>query len=161
MTTAMSSVADAVNESWADLALSRDDDVAVAISGALSPSVAGELARNLSQHMDAISLPHRQRAWIVASNAEDRALAQLLASLAETIGAARLQLHDPRDPDALYFQRRIPGQRRGGIYLNAAWQSASVRIGCGHPLELAVGLSAWFNKPADLRPDDLGASLLL
>ena len=85
----------------------------------------------------------------------------MASAISDHIGGARLVVHDSREPDGLIFQRRIPGQRRGGIYLNAAWQSASVRIACGEPRRVLFGLCGWFNRPARLRQEDLNADLVL
>ncbi len=135
------------------------DDVSVAISARLDPNIASSLASSIHDRLDQVGVPVSQRTWIVAASGDDSAVARTAAAVSDVSGTARLIVHDPHDPDDLIFQRRIPGQRRGGIYLNAAWQSASVRIGCGVALELVQGLSAWFNAPGQVQPEDLQANL--
>lgn len=143
------------------LSLSRRDDVAIAFAPTVSISEASTFAQQVARRLDEAGVPAVQRIWIVASTGDDESAARLIAAISAQASGARLLIHDPREPDDLTFQRRIPGQRRGGIYLNAAWQSASVRIGCGEPLDLVIGLSGWFNRRTSLRADDLNATLLL
>ncbi len=137
------------------------ENVAVAISDQLQPVAVSELASLIARRLRSVAVPASQQTWIVASSGDDASAARTVAALSDHAGQARLIVHDPRALDDLIFERRIPGQRRGGIYLNAAWQSASVRIACGEPLDLVDGLSAWFNPPARLREADLHADLLL
>lgn len=143
------------------LNLSRRDDVAIGFAPSLSIRHASVWSRQIARHLDDAGVPAAQRVWIVASTGDDESAARLTAAVSAQASGARLLIHDPREPDDLTFQRRIPGQRRGGIYLNAAWQSASVRVGCGDALDLVDGLSGWFNRRALLRADDLNATVLL
>lgn len=144
-----------------DLSIGRHDDVAVAVSDRLSRDAATRLLRRINDRLSEAAVPVSQRTWIVATAGDDEAAARIAAAVSDVSGGARVIVHDPREPDGLTFQRRIPGQRRGGVYLNHAWQSASVRIGCGDALELADGLSAWFNRRELVRSDDLSASVVL
>ena len=143
----------------ATLSADYRDDVSVAVSAQLDPDEALSLARLISDRLDQVGVPVSQRTWIVAARDEDSAVARTAAAVSDVSGAARLIVHNPQEPDDLIFQRRIPGQRRGGIYLNAAWQSASVRIGCGDAGDLVVGLAAWFNAPGQVQPKDLQSNL--
>ncbi len=150
-------VADAMRE----LDLSRRDDVAIAFASTLPLLAASRFARQIGMRLDEAGVPATQRAWIVASTGDDESAARLAAAISPHTSGARLVFHDPREPDGLTFQRRLPGRRRGGIYLNAAWQSASVRIGCGDAMDLVDSLSGWFNRRETLRAEDLHATLLL
>ena len=143
------------------LPLDHHDDVAIAISDRLNPETAAMLAQQITDRLTQAAIPVSQRTWIVATRTDDEAAARVAAAISDQIDEARLIIHDPHDPDNLTFQRRIPGQRRGGIYLNHTWQSASVRIACGAPRRLVFGLTAWFNPPNQLQESDLNASLLL
>ncbi len=145
-----------------DLSLARHDGVAIAFDPALEPATAGELASRIRARLDAVPVPPRQQDWLVAAAGGEEAAALVLAAVEPQARGARLALHDPHDPDALIFQRRIPGQRRGGIYLNAAWQRASIRIACGDPARVLRGLAAWFTPPDALEIErDLAADALL
>ncbi len=142
------------------LLVGRDDDVAIALSPTLSARDAACIARDVARRLDNAGVPPDQRAWMIAAS-NDEQTARLLSEIADAISDSPVILHDPHDPDALVFQRRTPGQRRGGVYLNAVWQNASVRIAIGAALDLVEGLSGWFNQRAILRADDLRATLLL
>ena len=111
--------------------------------------------------LDEAGVPSRQRVWIVAAGADDETLARLSAAIADAVGDAVLAIHDPREPDDLIFQRRVPGQRRGGIYLNHHWQQASCRVVVGDAEVVAAGLSAWFNGRGRVFGDDLGADIVV
>ena len=143
------------------LLLDHRDDVAIAVSDRLLPDRAARLSRRVNDRLDQAGVPVSQRTWIVATTGDDEAAARIAAAVSDVSGGARVIVHDSREPDGLTFERRVPGQRRGGIYLNHAWQSASVRIGCGDGLALADGLSAWFNAAAELSADDLRADVLI
>ena len=145
----------------AALSITHKDDVAVAISDQLEPGVASELVRRIDARLGQAGVPVLQRTWIIATTGDDEAAARTAAAVSDFSGTARVVVHDPRELDDLTFERRVPGQRRGGIYLNHAWQSASVRIACGDPPVVVDGLSAWFNQIARLSADDLHADLLL
>ncbi|MDE2968172.1 MAG: hypothetical protein OXS30_11910 [Chloroflexota bacterium] len=142
------------------LSIGRGDDLAIAFAPTLTPRRAAAFARRIARHLDDAGVPADRRVWIIAAAADDEQTARLASAIADPAAGSPLTLHDPRDPDVLVFQRRIPGQRRGGVYLNHAWQAASRRIACGDPLDLLDGLSAWFNPPAHLRPEDLDAFLV-
>ena len=143
------------------LLLDHRDDVAIAVSDRLLPDRAARLSRRVNDRLDQAGVPVSQRTWIVATTGDDEAAARIAAAVSDVSGGARVIVHDSREPDGLTFERRVPGQRRVGIYLNHAWQSASVRIGCGDGLALADGLSAWFNAAAELSADDLRADVLI
>ena len=143
------------------LSIEHRDEVAIAVSDRLSADVAARLAREITERLSEAGVPRGQRTWIVATRNDDEAAASTASAISDHIDGARLMIHDSREPDGLTFQRRIPGQRRGGIYLNAAWQSASVRIACGEPRRVLFGLCAWFNRPTQTRPEDLGADVVL
>lgn len=144
-----------------DLSVEGRDDVAIAVSDRLSQHVAGDMARQVSDRLRQAAVPADQQTWIVATRNDDEAAAKVAAAISDLIGGTRVIIHDSREPDELTFQRRIPGQRRGGIYLNHAWQSASVRIACGEPRRVLFGLSAWFNPPRQLHPEDLDATIVV
>jgi len=150
-----------VSDALGLLAVGRGDDVAIAVSDRLAADFAARLSKGISERLTEMGVPVAQRTWIVATMGDDEAAARIAAAVSDVSGGARVIVHDPREPDGLTFERRIPGQRRGGVYLNHAWQSASVRIGCGDGLALADGLSAWFNSAAQLSVDDLHADLLI
>lgn len=143
------------------LEIGPDELVAIAVSDRLAPDIAAELAEQISQRLRHAALPRDRRTWIIATRDDDEAAAATASAITGRLDGARLIIHDAREPDDLTFQRRIPGQRRGGIYLNHAWQSASVRIACGEPKRVLFGLSAWFNAPARLQADDLDADVVL
>jgi hypothetical protein len=144
-----------------DLSVGRGDDVAVALSDRLPSDSATLLARVITARLHEAAVPRNQRTWIIATRQDDEAAAVLVAAISDQIDGARLIIHDAHEPDDLTFQRRIPRQPRGGIYLNHAWQSASVRIACGEPRRVLFGLCAWFNPAAQLRAVDLNADLVL
>ena len=150
-------------DSLAKLSVGRGDDAAIAFSPDVPPDQAKQLAQEIARHLGESGLPRGQRVWIIAADAsgDESRTAKLASGIADAGTGSLLIIHDPRDLDALIFQRRIAGQRRGGVYLNHAWQSASVRIGCGDGLALVDGLSAWFNPVARLSADDLHADLLI
>ena len=148
-----------VEAAVAALSVEYDDYVAVAVSDQLNPDLASRLVGLISDRLDQVGVALTLRTWIVATRGDDSAAAGIAAVVSDVSGAARLIVHDPQEPDDLIFQRRIPGQQRGGIYLNAVWQSASVRIGCGDAGDLVVGLAAWFNSPGQVQPEDLQANL--
>ena len=150
-----------IEPALSSLPLDHQDDVAIALSDRLNPETAATLAQQITDRLTQAAIPPSQRTWIVATRTDDEAAARVAAAISDQIDEARLIIHDPQDPDNLTFQRRIPNQRRGGIYLNHHWQSASVRIACGPPRRLVFGLTAWFNQPNQLHAEDLGASLLL
>ena len=144
-----------------ELVVDRADDVAIAVSERLSGDVAGALAEAVAARLDGAGVPMAQQTWIVASAGNDERAARTTAAISDYSGGARLIIHDPRDLDGLVFERRHPGQRRGGVYLNARWQAASVRIVCGEPLEVARRICAWFNPPRAVQVSDLRADLVL
>ena len=143
------------------LSIDQRDEVAIAVSDRVLPERAARLLKRINDRLDQAGVTVSQRTWIVATTGDDEAAARIAAAVSDVSGGARVMVHDPREPDGLTFQRRNPGERRGGIYLNHAWQSASVRIGCGEPLALVDGLSAWFNPAAELSAEDLDADLVL
>lgn len=144
-----------------ELRIEPHDAVAIAVSDGLSTDAAERLASQIAGRLDQLSLAAAQRTWIVATTGDDERAARVVAAIAKHAGDAAVIVHDPRDLDGLTFERRLPGQRRGGMYLNAVWQSASVRIACGDVVALVTGLSAWFNPPDRLERDDLNADLTL
>ena len=138
--------------------INRDDDVAIAIDPTLSPRRAAARVRRLARQLDGAAVPHNQRTWIIAAGSDDQQTARIAAAIADAVASAPLIIHDPQALDDLTFQRRIPGQRRGGVYLNHHWQQATIRIAIGDPQTLTPGLAAWFNPPNQLHPNDLNAS---
>lgn len=122
-----------------------------------SPNADAQPAATPADTQTAAANPDIQTA---ATNA-DAQIAAVLAALSDAIGPSPLTIHNPRDPDNLIFHRRPPNQKRGGIYLNAQWIQATIRIALGPPHELAPALSAWFNDPTTLAPADLSATLAL
>ena len=126
--------------------------VTIAFSADLTPELAVELAQRVAQRLRAQSVPPARCCYIVCSGPEfdDTNAALLLAALEPITTPARLRLHDPDDPDRLWFQRRLNDERRGGIFLSADWMRAGVRIACGEPASVLAGLSAWFSDPAEL-----------
>lgn len=149
------------------LKIARHDRAAIAVSPAISPIRAADLAETITARFNQAGVPQSRRAWIVAQPAQadspnaDAQIAAVLAALSDAIGPSPLIIHNPRDADNLIFHRRPPDQKRGGVYFNAQWMQAAIRIACGPPDELAAGLCAWFNAPASLVPEDLSATLVL
>lgn len=143
------------------LSIDQRDEVAIAVSDRVLPERAAHLLKRINDRLDQAGVAVSQRTWIVATTGDDEAAARIAAAVSDVSGGARVMVHDPREADGLTFQRRNPGERRGGVYLNHAWQSASVRIGCGEPLALADGLSAWFNPVTELSAEDLDADLVI
>ena len=149
-----------IESALAELVIDHRDEVAVAISDQLSPHLASLFASRINERLSQAALPRQQQSWIIATTGDDEAAARIASAVSDVIAQARVLIHDPRAVDELTFERRLPGQRRGGVYLNHAWQSASVRIACGDPLALVDGLSAWFNRRPQLRREDLDAVLI-
>lgn len=131
-----------------------DDDVAVVFSPRTPPRLNAVLASELLRGLESAGVRRDRITLIVGWDAERS------ASASDPIGllgqSYQVVEHDPRDPDALIFQRRYPGERRGGLYLNAAWQRASVRVVTGvaaphfaggwtHALSVLPGLSGAHN----------------
>ena len=155
--------ADAELSGWPpDLEIAPHDGVAVAFDPALAPEATARLAAETARRLDAAGVPARQRTWIIGAGADDVAAALLLAEVEPFARGSRLALHDPQDADGLIFERRLPGQRRGGVFLNADWQRASVRIACGDEARVLAGLAAWFTPAGMLNPEtDLRADAML
>lgn len=155
--------ADAELNGWPpELEIAPHDGAAVAFDPTLAPESAGRLAAEAARRLDAAGVPARQRTWIVGAGADDMSSALLLAAIEPFTRGSRLALHDPQDADGLVFERRLPGQRRGGVFLNADWQHASVRIACGDGARVLAGLAAWFTPAALLNPEtDLRADAVL
>ena len=143
------------------LSVDHRDEVAIAVSDQVAPGVASGMVRQINERLSQAGVPMVQRRWIIATTGDDEAAARTAAVVSDQSGSAPVIVHNPRDLDGLIFQRRIPGQRRGGIYLNHVWQSASARIACGEPRRVLFGLSAWFNTPARLQAQDLNADVVL
>lgn len=145
------------------LEIARHQRVAIAVSPAIGPERAAQLAEQITARLDQAGVPPQRRSWIIAAaDNPDAETIAIISALSGTIGPAPLTLHDPRDPDQLIFRRRPPNQRRGGVYLNAQWMQSNIRIACGAPADLAPHLAAWFNNPATLNPaNDLDATLML
>ncbi len=139
--------------------MNSDDVVAIAVDPTLPRRRAAAAARRAAAALDEAGIPIRRRCWIVAAGVDDARTVRIVAAIADAVGGARLILHDPHEPDDLIFQRRLPGQRRGGVYLNAAWISASVRIVIGDAETVARGLCGFFNPPESVDADDLDADL--
>ncbi len=148
-------------DTLSQLTPSRGDDVVVAVSDRLSTDEVDRLTRVVSAWLQENSVTGDRRCWLVATSGSDEAAARTAAAISDAAPGARVLVHDRRDLDGLIFERRNPGERRGGVYLNAVWQSAGLRIGCGDALELVDGLSAWFNEVGQLSADDLDCDALL
>jgi nickel-dependent lactate racemase len=130
------------------------DRVAIVFSPRMPAPVNALLAAELLGAVEAHGVPRDRITLILARDFE--------ASVSSSdpilmLGQAyRVVVHDPRDPDALLFQRRYAGERRAGIYLNEVYQQASVRIltgpalphfagGWSHAMSVIPGLSAAHN----------------
>ena len=145
-----------------ELEIAPHDAAAIAFDPTLAPESATRLAAEAARRLDAAGVPARQRIWIVGAGADDMAGALLLAAIEPYTRDSRLALHDPQDADGLIFERRFSGERRGGVFLNADWQRASVRIACGDRARVLAGLAAWFTPAAMLDPEtDLRADAVL
>ena len=155
--------ADADVSGWPpELEIAPHDAVAIAFDPTLAPESAARLATKAARRLDAAGVPAQQRIWIVGAGADDMAGALLLAAIEPHTRESRLALHDPQDADGLIFERRFSGERRGGVFLNADWQRASVRIACGDGARVLAGLAAWFTPAAMLDPEtDLHADAVL
>ncbi len=141
--------------------MNSDDLVAIAVDPTLPRRRAAAAAREAAAALDDAGIPIRRRCWIIAAGADDARTARIVAAVADSVDGARLILHDPHEPDDLIFQRRLPGQRRGGVYLNADWISASARIVIGNAETVARGLCGFFNPPESVDANDLDADLVL
>jgi len=141
--------------------MNHDDQVAIAFAPTLTRRRAEVLAREAAHMLDDAGVPFNQRTWIIASGADDIRSARIAAAAADAVGSSRLIFHDRTDPDDLIFQRRYPGQRRGGVYLNHVWMQASVRIVLGDGGTVARGLCAFFNPSESVSADDLNADVLI
>ena len=112
----------------ADL-LSADDELAGVLSADTPVALNAVYAAEALRAAEAAGLPAERVTMIMGAGLWTANAAAAAAALERELpGPARIVAHDARDPDALIFQRRLPGERRGGLFLNAHYQRASVRI---------------------------------
>ena len=114
--------------SIADL-LTPTDDLAVVLSADTPASLNVIYAAEAVRSAEAAGLSPERVSLIMGAGLWTANVYAAAAALERKLpGAARILPHNARDPDALIFQRRHPHERRGGLYLNAAYQRARVRI---------------------------------
>ncbi|HJN92608.1 MAG TPA: lactate racemase domain-containing protein [Dehalococcoidia bacterium] len=134
--------------------LAPHDRVAIVFSPRMPVAANAMLAAELLGAVEAHGVP-RERITLIIGHDLEVAVSESDPIL--MLGHAyRVVVHDPRDPDALLFQRRYAGERRAGIYLNEAYQEASVRIltgpvlphfagGWSHAMSVVPGVAAGHN----------------
>ena len=110
-----------------------DDHVAIVFSDLTRPTPNALLAPELLRVVEGRGVP-RERITLIVGAGLHRAMtaAELEALLGrEVVRDYRVVIHDARDPDGVIFLERYPDERQGGIYLNAHYLRASVRIVTG------------------------------
>ncbi|MEE9277085.1 MAG: lactate racemase domain-containing protein, partial [Dehalococcoidia bacterium] len=110
-----------------------DDHVAIVFSDLTRPTPNAIIAPELLRVIEGEGVPRGQITLIVGAGLHRGMTQEELERLlgAEIARSYRIVVHDARDPDSQIFLERYPGERRGGIYLNAHFMRASVRIVTG------------------------------
>ena len=109
--------------------LTPTDDLAVVLSADTPAALNVVYAAEALHAAGAAGLSPERVSLIMGAGLWTANVAAAAAALERELpGAGHILAHDGRDPDALIFQRRHPHERRGGLYLNASYQRASVRI---------------------------------
>ena len=110
-----------------------DDHVTIVFSDNTRPVPSAILAPALLEALAGAGVPDEQITLLVGGGLHaPMTRAQMDGLLGPDVTARyRTVAHDARDPDQQVFLERYPGEPRGGIYLNAAFMQASVRIVTG------------------------------
>lgn len=109
--------------------LDGDDDVAIVFSPRLPARISAVVAAELLAAVEGRGVSRSRISLIIGRDLE---FASSDSDPIRMLGHGyRVLVHDPHDPDGLLFQQRYPGERRAGIYLSQAFQSASARIVVG------------------------------
>lgn len=109
--------------------LDGNDDVAIVFSPRLPARLSAVAAAELLAAIEGRGASRSRISLIIGRDLE---FASAESDPIRMLGRGyRVIVHDPRDPDSLLFQQRYPGERRAGIYLSEAFQSASARIVVG------------------------------
>lgn len=110
-----------------------DDHVTIVFSDNTRPVPNREIALALLEALAQGGVPNDQITLLIGGGLhEPLSTAQIETLLGPQIARRyRTLAHDARDPDQQIFLQRYPGEPRGGIYLNAAFMQASVRIVTG------------------------------
>ncbi|PZC47638.1 MAG: Nickel-dependent lactate racemase [Chloroflexi bacterium] len=110
-----------------------NDHVTIVFSDNTRPVPNREIAPALLEALAAAGVPDHQITLLVGGGLHEPLSAAQIDTLlgADIARRYRTLAHDARDPDQQIFLQRYPGERRGGIYLNAAFMQATVRIVTG------------------------------
>ena len=110
-----------------------DDHVTIVFSDLTRPAPNRLMAPELLRVVEGAGVPRERITLLVGTGLHRQMSAEELDALLgpEIARGYRVVVHDAKDPDALTFLRRYPGERRGGVYLNSAYVQASVRIVTG------------------------------
>ena len=116
----------------ADL-VTPDDHVTIVFSDITRPVPNTLIAPALLEALATAGVPRQQITLLVGGGLHAPMTPAQIDTLLgpEITGAYRTLAHDARDPDQLIFLERYPGERRAGIYLNAAYMQATLRIVTG------------------------------
>ena len=110
-----------------------DDHVTIVFSDNTRPVPSTVIAPALLEALASAGVPDGQITLLVGGGLHTpMTRAQMDGLLGPAVTARyRTIAHDARDPDQQIFLERYPGEPRGGIYLNAAFMQATVRIVTG------------------------------
>ena len=110
-----------------------DDHVAIVFSDMTRPVPNTLIAPALLEALATAGVPHHQITLIVGGGLHrPMTPAEVATLLGDDVAASyRTVMHDARDPDQQIFLERYPGEPRGGVYLNAAYMQATVRLVTG------------------------------
>ena len=110
-----------------------DDHVTIVFSDITRPVPNTIIAPALLEALAAAGLPNQHITLLIGGGLHAPMTPDQIDTLLGADVAARYRTvaHDARDPDQLIFLERYPGEKRGGIYLNAAYMQATVRIVTG------------------------------
>ena len=110
-----------------------DDHVAIVFSDITRPVPNAMIAPELLRVIEGAGVPRDQITLIIGGGLHRAMTPEEQETLlgAEIVRSYRVVMHDARDPDGVVFLERYPGERRGGIYLNAHYMRANVRVVTG------------------------------
>jgi len=113
--------------------VSPDDHVTIVFSDITRPVPNTLIAPALLETLAAAGIPNEQITLLIGGGLHAPMTAEQIDTLLgpDVTTQYRTVAHDARDPDQQIFLERYPGERRGGIYLNAAFLQATVRIVTG------------------------------
>ena len=110
-----------------------DDHVTIVFSDITRPVPNTVIAPALLEVLAVAGVPPDQITLLVGGGLHAPMTREQIDTLlgAEITARYRTVAHDARDPDQQIFLERYPGEPRGGVYLNAAFMQATVRIVTG------------------------------